>query len=194
MNLNYKNLILASASPRRAELLRLIGLDFQVIPSTIKEDGIDAQDPASHVLQLSLAKAKDVASKVAEGLVVGADTIVVLDGEILGKPKDEIEATAMLNRLSGRTHKVFTGFSIIENSGGNSISDFETTKVHFRTLNDWEIDSYVKTQNPMDKAGAYGIQDQSAVFADKIEGCFYNVVGFPLTKFYLTFLQIIGKK
>ena len=194
MNLNSKKLILASASPRRAELLRLIGLNFKVIPSSIQEDGINEQDPVSYVLQLSLAKAKDVASKIADGLIIGADTIVVLDGKILGKPKDENEAKEMLKRLSGRTHEVFTGFAVVDKPGGRTTSDYESTKVHFRELRDWEIESYVKTQNPMDKAGAYGIQDQSAVFADRIEGCFYNVVGFPLTKFYTTFLQIIGDK
>lgn len=191
--LNQK-IFLASASPRRAHLLRLIGLDFEVIPSTFEEDGIDEHDPTTHVLKLSLAKAKNVAKKVAEGLIVGADTIVVLDGEILGKPQDAAEATTMLKRLSGRAHQVFTGFALIEKPGGNTTSDYETTKVHFRTLQDWEIDSYVKTQNPMDKAGAYGIQDQSAVFADRIEGCFYNVVGFPLTKFYTTLLHFLEKK
>jgi septum formation protein len=189
-----QKIILASGSPRRAHLLRLIGLEFEVIPSTIEEEAINEQEPAAHVLNLSLAKARDVAARIDEGLIVGADTIVVLDGEILGKPKDALEATAMLKRLSGRTHEVFTGFALIKKPGSQTTSDYETTNVHFRFLQDWEIESYVKTQSPMDKAGAYGIQDQSAVFADKIEGCFYNVVGFPLTKFYTTLLHFLEKK
>ena len=98
----------------------------------------------------------------------------------------------MLKKLSGRSHKVYTGFALIQKPGDLIVTDYETTRVHFRELYSWEIDSYVNTQNPMDKAGAYGIQDQSAVFADKIEGCFYNVVGFPIAKFYLTLLKIMG--
>lgn len=184
-------LILASQSPRRAQLLSLIGFDFDVRPSHIREDNWNEDDPAQHVLALSLAKAQEVAGEVEHGLIVGADTIVVLDGEILGKPADFEEAKSMLRRLSNRTHQVYTGFALVEKPGNRTASDYEVTSVHFRQLQDWEIESYVKTQNPMDKAGAYGIQDQSAVFADRIEGCFYNVVGFPLTKFYTTFLKFV---
>lgn len=176
---------LASQSPRRRSLLQLIGLQFEVIPSHVDEESCTEQDPVRHVLQLSLAKAAEVARRIDSGLVVGADTIVVLDGEILGKPVDEREAVAMLQRLSGRTHEVYTGFAIVCKPEGLEVTGYEKTSVHFRELQAWEIESYVATGSPMDKAGAYGIQDQSALFADRIEGCFYNVVGFPLTKFYL---------
>ncbi|NIA29372.1 MAG: septum formation inhibitor Maf [Actinobacteria bacterium] len=194
MKKNYNGkLILASQSPRRADLLSLIGFDFDVRPSRIDEDSIRETEPEKHVKALSLAKAKKVARSVEKGLVVGADTIVVLNGEILGKPSSPEDAARMLRKLSGRVHKVYTGFTIIEMPGGRTVSDFEMTAVRFRQLADWEIKNYVSTQNPMDKAGAYGIQDQSAVFAERIEGCFYNVVGFPLTKFYVTLLEFVQK-
>ncbi len=186
-------LILASKSPRRAYLLSLVGFDFDVQPSRIDEDLIRETEPEKHVKALSMAKAEKVARSVEKGLVVGADTIVALDGEILGKPSSSEDATRMLQRLSGRVHKVYTGFTIIEMPGGRTAFDFEVTAVRFRQLADWEIENYVSTQNPMDKAGAYGIQDQSAVFADRIEGCFYNVVGFPLTKFYVTLREFVKK-
>jgi len=187
-------LILASQSPRRAQLLSLIGFKYEIRPANLQEDEIREDDPSRHVLKLSLAKAQEVARDVNEGLIIGADTIVVLDDTILGKPQSFEEAREMLRRLSGRSHQVYTGFALVEKPSGRSASDYEVTTVHFRELQDWEIESYVETQNPMDKAGAYGIQDQSAVFADRIEGCFYNVVGFPLTKFYMTFLEFVQSK
>jgi septum formation protein len=115
---------------------------------------------------------------------VGADTIVALDGDMLGKPESRAEAGRMLRRLSGRTHEVFTGFTLIDAGTGGRIRGVERTAVTFRRLDDWEIDGYVATGLPMDKAGAYGIQDRSGLFVDRIDGCFYNVVGFPLTKFF----------
>lgn len=185
---NYK-FILASQSPRRTQLLALIGMNFSVKPANINEDDINEPVPEKHVKRLSFEKAKKIADSTENGLVIGADTIVVLDDEILGKPEDEQHAVAMLRKLSGRFHSVFTGFTLIEKPSGRNISEFEETRVHFRNLSDWEINNYVKTGHPMDKAGAYGIQDQSAIFADRIEGCFYNVVGFPLAKFYTTLQQ-----
>lgn len=183
VDLNGHHLILASRSPRRAELLRLVGLRFDVIPSAASEDG-GPQEPVEHVLTMSRRKAEAVAETVAEGIVVGADTIVVVDGRILGKPTDPEDACRMLRTLSARAHHVFTGFTLLETSSRWSVSDFERTVVHFRPLGDEEIEAYVATGHPMDKAGAYGIQDESAVFVDRIEGCFYNVVGFPLAKFH----------
>ncbi len=180
---------LASQSPRRKQLLQLIGLKFHILPSAVDEDACAETDPVRHAETLALAKAMDVARGVTEGIVVGADTIVVLDGNILGKPVDAADAARMLKRLSGRIHQVYTGFAIVCQPEGRSVTGHEMTRVHFRHLQEWEIQSYVATGSPMDKAGAYGIQDQSALFADRIEGCFYNVVGFPLTKFYLTLLK-----
>ncbi|MDZ7372883.1 MAG: Maf family protein [candidate division KSB1 bacterium] len=184
LDLRGKRLILASQSPRRAQLLRLLGLEFEVRNSGLVEENHGPADPVEHVLALSRRKAEAVAAGVGEGYVVAADTIVVLDGEILGKPRDEAEAYAMLRRLSGRSHRVYTGFTVIEKPSGRSLSDFEVTDVHFRPLDDEEIWAYIRTGGPMDKAGAYGIQDLSAIFADRIVGCFYNVVGFPLAKWY----------
>ena len=192
-HLPQRTYYLASQSPRRKQLLQLIGLKFHVLPSQVDEEACTEPDPVRHVLQLSLAKARDVADRIEAGLVVGADTIVVLDGEILGKPADSAEAVQMLQRLSGRTHEVYTGFAIVCRPEEESVTGYEVTRVHFRPLQDWEIHSYVASGSPMDKAGAYGIQDQSALFADRIEGCFYNVVGFPLTKFYLTLLNFYNE-
>ncbi|MBD3384315.1 septum formation inhibitor Maf [candidate division KSB1 bacterium] len=178
--------VLASASPRRAQLLSLIGLPFSIKPSRVDEDQFLESDPQKHVLLLSLHKARDVAAGAENSIVIGADTIVVLDSKILGKPQNSHEAYSMLKALSGKVHRVYTGFSLIDTSSGNAISDYEMTKVYFRTLEDFEIKRYIETKSPMDKAGAYGIQDLSAVFVRRIEGCFYNVVGFPLAKFYKT--------
>ncbi len=193
-NMFAQRLILASASPRRAQLLKLVGFDFEIKPSHFNEDDVSEKDPARHVKILSMQKAKGVADRVEEGVIIGADTIVVLDEKILGKPGDEQEARAMLRRLSGRWHQVYTGFTLLQRPGDRYMSDYEVTRVHFRELSDWEIDRYVATQSPMDKAGAYGIQDQSAVFADRIEGCFYNVVGFPLSKFYTAMMTFVSEK
>jgi len=188
-----KPLILASKSPRRAQLLRLLDLEFVVRNSGVPEDSDAPREPAEHVLELSRRKTEAVAKHVGEGYVLGADTIVVLDGEILGKPSDEEDAYRMLRRLSGRTHRVYTGFTVVEKPGGRTLADYEVTEVHFRPLSDEEIWAYIRTGSPMDKAGAYGIQDLSAIFADRIVGCFYNVVGFPLTKWYVRMREFLGE-
>lgn len=182
-----KKLILASRSPRRQHLLRQIGLDFEVRESGIEEDFDTSKAPRENVLLLSREKASAVASSFRNAIILGADTIVVLDGEILGKPFDEADAIRMLKKLSGRIHKVFTGFTLIDRPSDRSISASEMTRVTFRRLSQMEIADYVRSGSPMDKAGAYGIQDDyGAVFVEKIEGCFYNVVGFPLARFFLT--------
>ncbi|HPG40802.1 MAG TPA: nucleoside triphosphate pyrophosphatase [bacterium] len=191
-NINARNVVLASQSPRRAQLLKLMGLQFRVCPSNYDEDSIAISEPERHVQVLSLAKAREIANSLEYGLVIGADTIVVLDGEILGKPRDAEHARDMLSRLSGRTHQVYTGFAIVQQPEGKSVTGFEMTNVHFRMLRSWEIQGYINTASPFDKAGAYGIQDQSAIFADRIDGCFYNVVGFPVSKFYLALLNLMN--
>ncbi len=192
--LKNEKIILASASPRRKQLLSIIGLKFKVIPSRISEELELKASPSEHVMQLAMAKAWDVASQVKKGLIIGADTIVVLNGKILGKPQSEEEAVRMLKSLSNNSHQVYTGFALVRAETKKNIADFEMTTVHFRELTEWEIRNYVATGLPLDKAGAYGIQDQSALFADRIEGCFYNVVGFPLTKFYLTVTNFLSEK
>ncbi len=186
IDLNGKRLILASSSPRRAQLLKLIGLEFEIIESKLNERDEVYTVPEVHVLELAEKKARKVAENISDAIIVGADTIVVLNNQMLGKPQTTNEARAMLRKLSGKTHTVYTGLAIIDKPSENVISDYERTRVTFRELNDQEIEQYVQTQSPMDKAGAYGIQDQSAVFVTKIDGCFYNVMGFPLAKFYQT--------
>ena len=175
---------MASESPRRAELLRQVKFKFQQVPSHVTETVKANQTPEEHVRDLALRKAIQVAKQVPNGFVVGADTIVVLDSRILGKPNSVREARKMLEFLSGRTHEVFTGFAIIANPEGKIITDFERTEVTFRHLETWEIDRYIECDQPLDKAGAYGIQNMSALFVESISGCYYNVVGFPLAKFY----------
>ncbi len=150
-------------------------------------------EPKQHVLVLSRRKAEHVAVSETDALVVGADTIVVIDGQILGKPTSREHAFQMLRQLSGRTHRVFTGFAVVDTRTGTSVADVEVTEVHFRELEEDEIWRYIDTGSPMDKAGAYGIQDQSAVFVDWINGCFYNVVGFPLARFYVRMREFLAQ-
>ena len=181
-----KTIVLASTSPRRQNLLKQLGLNFIVHPSGIEENLSQASSPEEYVLTLSRKKAIEVAKNYNDALIISADTIVVLDGEIINKPKDPDEARQMLKKLSGKTHKVYTGFTILDTKTSKIYSDFEVTDVKFRELEDDEIEQYIATGSPFDKAGAYGIQDDyGAVFVERINGCFYNVVGFPLTKFYL---------
>jgi len=181
-------IVLASRSPRRIHLLRQIGISFTVQESGVDETVPEGTSPDEIVRMLSLEKAKRVAEGMDSGIVIGADTIVVLNGTVLGKPTSEADAVRMLRLLSGKTHAVYTGLALIDVETGKSRVDLERTEVTFRSLTDREIDLYVKSGSPMDKAGAYGIQDDyGAVFVERINGCFYTVVGFPLSKFYTMF-------
>jgi septum formation protein len=183
--MNAPRLILASQSPRRRVLLRQIGLKFSVRPSAVREDLLDHETPEHNAKRIALNKALEIARSSRRGIVIGADTIVVLKGVILGKPRSQREAEKMLRTLSGKRHTVYTGFALVDVETGRRIVDIEKTNVWFRRLTREEIKEYVASGSPMDKAGAYGIQDDyGAVFVERIEGCFYNVVGFPLTKFY----------
>jgi len=178
-------LILASRSPRRRKLLAQLGLDFEVHPSDLDENATNHRLPEQLVEQLALEKARTVAARFPEALTLGADTIVVLDGDVLNKPADEAEARAMLRRLSGRTHTVYTGVALVHPASQREVVDYEATQVTFAPLTDAEIDAYVATGSPLDKAGAYGIQDDyGAVFIRRIEGDYYNVVGLPLHRLY----------
>lgn len=187
-------LILASQSPRRSLLLRQIGLSFVVQPSMIDEKIHDNLSFADNVKQLSLHKAQDVAQKFEEGVVIGSDTIVVIDNTVLGKPGSPHDAFMMLKKLSGKTHTVYTGFAILDVKSKKAYIDVEQTDVTFRRIHDAEISNYIAGGSPMDKAGAYGIQDDfGAVFVEKINGCYYTVVGFPLAKFYVAFTQFVNE-
>lgn len=185
------DLILASASPRRAELLEQIGLNFKIIPSTFQEETIPEDAPARLVMELALSKAKQVAEGISEGLVIGADTIVFLEDRVLGKPSGIEEAVRMLAQLSGKEHQVFTGIALIEVPGEKSRIDYEMTRVQFRSLSRDEIEAYVSTKEPLDKAGAYGIQGKGAVLVESIHGCYFNVVGLPIVRL-VTMLQDFG--
>lgn len=174
-------------------LLHQMGFSFHVLPSRISEKLPNDLPIPEGLKILSLKKAEAVLSRVPDGLVIGADTVVVLDNAILGKPRTEEEAVLMLSKLSGRTHSVFTGFALVH-VGGEMYTDVERTDVTFRVLQDWEIEDYVSSGGPLDKAGGYGIQDRSGFFVESINGCFYNVVGFPLTKFYQGLGKLYGKE
>ena len=181
-------IVLASQSPRRKKLLQQIGLAFEIHPSNVEE--ISSQtDPRMLVEDLAALKATDVASKFSNSFIIGSDTIVVHDGEVLGKPEDEKEAMAILSKLSGTDHFVYTGVAFVKTDKNGTIQAKHTfneqTKVTFSTLGEQEIAAYVRTGNPLDKAGAYGIQDDlGALFVEKIDGDYYNVVGFPINRFY----------
>ena len=182
-----KRIILASKSPRRKNLMRQLGLNFTVIESGIDEKAHSYEgSPPDYAKQLALKKANDVAEKVNEpAIVIGADTIVVINGKILNKPKDSDDARAMLGTLSGNTHTVYTGVAVIDTETKKQIVDVKATNVTFRQLDESEITAYVETGSPLDKAGAYGIQDDfGAVFISHIEGCYYNIVGLPLELLY----------
>jgi septum formation protein len=188
---NCPPIILASNSPRRKSLLELIDLPFKVIASSVHEDfNIDLK-PIEFAKHYANLKALDVAKKYPNSLVIGADTIVVLDDEIIGKPINEDDSKAMLRKLSGKTHTVITGISLVWQEKNIEDTFFEKTKVTFQNLTDEQIQFYIDNYRPFDKAGSYGIQDWFAVCVKKIDGCFYNVMGFPLSKFYTHFTNII---
>lgn len=190
--LRHKKVILASVSPRRKELFSLLGISFEAIPAKIEEP-INNEAPQTQAMQNALRKAQLVKDKVdKDALVVSADTIVVLDNHILGKPADTEEAGNYLRLLSGRTHSVFTGICIYCNDTVNI--SYEQTFVQFAPLTEAEIDAYIATGEPMDKAGAYGIQGYGAQFIIKVEGCYFNVMGFPIRLFYDLLKQILGKE
>ncbi len=187
---NKPELILASSSPRRQELLREIGIQFQVHAANINEDQISGEPPIAYALRLAREKAQAIAAQYPQSYVLGADTIVVLRGEVLGKPKDQKDATRMLRLLSGREHEVTTAVSLIAPSlaapglvapGTLAETRASTTKVYFREIAEAEIQQYVAGGEPMDKAGAYAIQGGASRWTDRIEGEYSNVVGLPLS-------------
>ena len=185
-------LVLASASPRRWELLQQIGLEFQVVPSRAEEQILPGETPEEHVIRLSLDKAKDVANRddISGRWFIGSDTIVLCNTQILGKPEDELHAAAMLRQLSGREHQVLSGYAIIDRQSGKQQSEAVSTKVWFRQLTESEITSYIATGEPVDKAGAYAIQGMGICFVARIEGSYTNVVGLPLCKLTLAMKEL----
>lgn len=173
-------IILASGSPRRRELLNTLGLSFRVCPAKGEENAPEGAGPEEIVKALSRAKAAEVSRQFAGNLIIAADTIVYLDGRVLGKPKDEADACAMLASLSGRAHEVYTGVTVM--LGEDTLCEAECTKVFFRELSAEEIDAYVASGDPMDKAGAYGIQGRASLMVERLEGDYFNVMGLPLCR------------
>ena len=185
-------IFLASKSPRRKKLLKQLNLKFKILDIEIDETIPKSEDPIHAVKRLSIEKLNEAKFHVNRGIIITADTIVVLDKKIIGKPENKKDAQKILKKLSGKTHSVYTGFSIFNSVRGLTITGYEKTLVTFRKLFMNEIDDYIKTGSPMDKAGAYGIQDDfGAVFIKRINGCYYNVVGLPLTKVYQSLLRVI---
>jgi len=183
---------LASKSPRRKKLLKQIGINFKSIIVDLHEEIFDGEHPIQTVKRLALHKMEEAESKVKKGIILTADTIVVLQKHIIGKPKNEKDAERILKLLSGKTHFVYTGFAIKNLTNKKVIIDFEKTSVTFHNLSNRMIKDYIKTGSPMDKAGAYGIQDDfGAVFVKKVNGCYYNVMGLPLSKVYNSILEIL---
>lgn len=177
-----KKIILASGSPRRKEILKNLDIDFSVLKSNIEEEIYNYIDPIDMVLSLAYLKADDIVNQVKKGIIISADTIVVIDGEILGKPKDKLDAFNMLKKLNGRKHKVITGVCLIDVEDNSRVVDYEETIVEFRKIDDSIINSYIDTGEPMDKAGSYGIQGYGALLVKEINGCYQNVVGLPISK------------
>ncbi len=176
-----KKIILASASPRRKELLERIGLKFEVEPSNCEEDIHSESEPYELARIMSLKKAEAVASKHSNVIVIAADTFIVVGDQLLGKPHTDNEARRMLETISGRSHFVITGFCIIDSATNKTLSESVETKVYIRQLTPAEIDAYVKSKEPLDKAGAYAIQGLGAVIVERIEGDYFNVMGLPLS-------------
>ena len=172
-------IVLASASPGRCEVLRRTGIPFTVDPSDCDES-LDAASPEEHVMALAMRKALAVAARHPDCLIIGADSVVELDGDILGKPGTPADARRMLGRLAGRSHRLLTGIAIVDSGSGKTYQGIEATLVHIRTLTDEQLDAYVASGEPMGKAGSYELQGLGAAIIDRIEGDFANVVGLPI--------------
>lgn len=181
---NHAPIVLASASPRRSELMALAGIPCSVIAADICEEPLTGEQPEEHVMRLSGEKAREVAATADGRFFIGADTVVVLDGRIMGKPVDEEQAFEMLTALSGRTHQVITGISVFDRETGICRSRSVRTEVFFKSLSDREIRDYIASGCPMDKAGAYAIQGGAVHFIRSISGSYSNVIGLPMTELY----------
>jgi septum formation protein len=175
-----KKLILASSSPRRSDLLRQIGAEFEVVVSNYEEDNSLEMKPSDLVETFSKAKALDVAKKTKDAVIIAADTVIAFNNKVIGKPKDELDAFQILKTLSGKEHLVITGFTIIDTESQKSITKNVVTIVKFRNIPDHEIDAYIASGEALGKAGAYGIQAKGVMFVESIQGDYTNVIGLPL--------------
>jgi len=180
-----EKIVLASKSPRRAEILRTVRWPFETVAADIDESRGVSEDAVTYVKRLARTKAEVVARKLSSGLVLGADTVVVIDGEILGKPQDRDDSRRMLTLLSGKWHEVLTGVVMLRiGKNTRSVTDCESTRVRFGEMSATEIEWYVATGEPMDKAGAYAVQGQAALFIEEIQGDYFNIVGLPIRLAY----------
>lgn len=175
-------IILSSSSPRRRFLLGLVRIKHRVVAPRVREHDHAHENPVRHVLRLASLKAHSGKGRVKRGIILGADTVVVMDGDILGKPRNKGDARRMLRRLSGRWHTVYTGLAVVDAASGIESAGYERTSVKIREMTDGEIDAYIATGEPMDKAGSYGIQGYGAAIVERVRGCYFNVVGLPLVR------------
>ncbi|MDQ1591572.1 MAG: nucleoside triphosphate pyrophosphatase [Pyrinomonadaceae bacterium] len=182
--LELEPLVLASSSPRRAEILRAVGWPFEAVAANVDETARGGEEVVEYVERLACEKAEAVAEGRASGLVVGADTVVAVGGQVLGKPSDDEDARRMLRLLSGRWHDVLTGVALVRAETGEVLVSHELTRVRFAAMSDEEIDGYIATGEPADKAGAYGVQGRASLFIEEIEGDYWNVVGLPVRLLY----------
>lgn len=192
-----KEIILASTSPRRSDLLRQIGIPFEVKPPDVDESQYSFDgDPAGTAERLALAKARSAADRPdvrgRDCLVLGADTVVLFEGQIIGKPKEAEDACATLRKLTGRSHRVLTGFALLDAGTNRSVTGHEWTTVCMRDCTDEEVRAYVDTGEPLDKAGSYGAHALGAGLITRVEGCFYNVIGLPLARLLVTLKDFDG--
>lgn len=183
VDINTKNVILASASPRRKELLSNIGLNFSIMPSLADENILNYTSFENYVISAARMKGCEVSQKIENGIVIACDTIVVVEKEIKLKPQSEKEAFLMLKQLSGKWHKVYTSLFIYDKYQDWIVTDVSMTDVKFANLKTSQIERYIATKEPMDKAGAYGIQGYASSFIERIEGCYFSVMGFPISLF-----------
>ena len=179
-----QKIILATTSSQRHGLAQTMGLEFEIAPSNYEEDMTKEMNPKEMVITFAYGKASDVAKRFKEGIVIGIDTIVVFNGKNLGKPNTEEEAFNMLKSYSGKKQYVYSGVCLVDCKTGKTIKDCEITEVYFKKLENKEIESYIATGEPMDKAGGYGVQDLASIFIKKINGCYFNVMGFPIYNIY----------
>lgn len=179
-----QKIILATTSSQRHGLAQTMGLEFEIAPSNYEEDMTKEMNPKEMVITFAYGKASDVAKRFKEGIVIGIDTIVVFNGKNLGKPNTEEEAFNMLKSYSGKKQYVYSGVCLVDCKTGKTIKDCEITEVYFKKLEDKEIKSYIATGEALDKAGGYGMQDLASIFIKKINGCYFNVMGFPIYNIY----------
>jgi len=194
LNTENNRIILASRSPRRIQLMKKIVTHFESRASDVNEDVPDGQVPENVVRELARRKAEKISHEIDSGIIIGADSVVVVDEKILGKPANAQDSRIMLQMLSGKSHQVLTGVCAIKKPENRLLSDVSVTDVKFRQLSEREIDAYIRSNKPFDKAGSYGIQDDAAVFVEEIRGCYYNVVGLPVSMVYLMVKELLQKK